>query len=97
MRPDASSVGSRDSRWKIDGATAFATRYLAITSAEYDRLTSLGTPTEHVVAAMDEALFDALAAKGYRVEDHVVSPSDSGTGRPAPAGAGTCGSCGGTG
>ena len=71
---DASSVGSReDGRWKI---VAFASHnYLAITERWYDRLTSLGY-TEHVVAAMDEALFDALAAKGYRVEDHVVSPSE---------------------
>ena len=41
----------------------------------YDRLTELGY-TQHVVAAMDERLFDALAALGYRVEDHVVSPTE---------------------
>ena len=79
----ASSVGSaNDSRWKI---VAFASRnYLAITERWYDRLTSLGY-TEHVVAAMDEALFDALAAKGYRVEDHVVSPSEKPEpGEPVP-------------
>ena len=79
----ASSVGSvNDSRWKI---VAFASHnYLAITERWYDRLTSLGY-TEHVVAAMDEALFDALAAKGYRVEDHVVSPSEKPEpGEPVP-------------
>ena len=91
--PDASSVGSasavpaaRDASpseaWKI---VAFASHnYLAITERWYDRLTSLGY-TEHVVAAMDEALFDALAAKGYRVEDHVVSPSEKlEPGEPVP-------------
>ena len=91
--PDASSVGSasavpaaRDAspseEWKI---VAFASHnYLAITERWYDRLTDLGY-TEHVVAAMDEALFDALAAKGYRVEDHVVSPSEKlEPGEPVP-------------
>ena len=71
-----------DPAWKI---VAFASRnYLAITERWYDRLTELGY-TEHVVAAMDEALFDALAAKGYRVEDHVVSPSEKlEPGEPVP-------------
>ena len=70
------------SAWKI---VAFASHnYLAITERWYDRLTELGY-TEHVVAAMDEALFDALAAKGYRVEDHVVSPSEKlEPGEPVP-------------
>ena len=70
------------SAWKI---VAFASHnYLAITERWYDRLTELGY-TEHVVAAMDEALFDALAEKGYRVEDHVVSPSEKlEPGEPVP-------------
>ena len=50
----------------------------------YDRLTELGY-TQHVVAAMDERLFDALAALGYRVEDHVVSPTERDEpGEPVP-------------
>ena len=82
----ASGTGGGDERrsddWKI---VAFSSHnYLGITERWYDRLTDLGY-TEHVVAAMDEQLFDALAAKGYRVEDHVVSPTEKlEPGEPVP-------------
>ena len=67
------AASSATSDWKI---VAFASHnYLGITRKWYDRLTELGY-TQHVVAAMDERLFDALAALGYRVEDHVVSPTE---------------------
>ena len=68
--------------WKI---VAFASHnYLGIATAWYDRLSALGY-TEHVVAAMDERLFDVLASRGYRVEDHVVSPSEKPEpGEPVP-------------
>lgn len=69
----ASPQKAATSSWKI---VAFSSHnYLAITTLWYDRLTDLGY-SEHVVAAMDDLLFTALAAKGYRVEDHVVSPSE---------------------
>ena len=69
----ASPQKAATSSWKI---VAFSSHnYLAITTLWYDRLTDLGY-SEHVIAAMDDLLFTALAAKGYRVEDHVVSPSE---------------------
>ena len=60
-------------KWKI---VAFASHnYMSVTLAWYARLTDLGY-TEHVVAAMDEGIFNALTAAGVRVEDHVRSPSE---------------------
>ena len=78
----SSASPSPSSEWKI---VAFASHnYLGITRKWYDRLTELGY-TQHVVAAMDERLFDALAALGYRVEDHVVSPTERDEpGEPVP-------------
>ena len=80
--PATSSSSPSSSDWKI---VAFASHnYLGITRKWYDRLTELGY-TQHVVAAMDERLFDALAALGYRVEDHVVSPTERAEpGEPVP-------------
>ena len=70
---NARAAFNQKGQWKI---VAFASsNYLGITKAWYDRLTDLGY-TEHVVAAMDDQIFAALAQLGYRVEDHVVSPSE---------------------
>ena len=70
---NARAAFNQKGQWKI---VAFASsNYLGITKAWYDRLTDLGY-TEHVVAAMDDKIFAALAQLGYRVEDHVVSPSE---------------------
>lgn len=81
---DNSSLGESSSKtgWKI--VTFSSYNYLDISTLWYDRLTDLGY-TGHVIAAMDQQLFDAFTAKGYRVEDHVVSTSEElEPGEPVP-------------
>ena len=74
LKPPLKPLTNQKGRWKI---VAFASsNYLGITKAWYERLTNLGY-TEHVVAAMDDEIFTALAKLGYRVEDHVVSPTEA--------------------